>query len=158
MLVETLLGGALGTLSRLAPAVLEFLGRKDERKHELALGAQQLEVAKLNAASARDIKDLDVEQSQFVTAMNALKSGIEAQGEKTGIKWVDALSSIVRPAITGWVFALYSLVKLAALYVALQNAPAALAILSIWGPEDASMLSAIMMFWFVGRVWDRSKN
>lgn len=158
MIVETVLGGALGTLSRLAPAVLEFLGRKDERKHELALGAQALEVAKLNAASARDIKDLDVEQSRFVAAMESLQAGIRSQGEKTGIRWIDALSAVVRPAITAWIFVLYSLVKVAALWVALQNAPAAVAILTIWGPEDASMLSAVMMFWFVGRVWDRKQK
>lgn len=155
MLVETILGGALGTISRLAPSVLDFLGRKDERKHELALGVQQLEAAKFAATSARELKDLDVEQSQFVAAISALKTGIEAQGVKSGVKWIDAASSIVRPAVTAWLFALYSAVKLAALYIAIQNAPVALAILSIWGPEDAAMLSTVMMFWFVGRVWDR---
>jgi hypothetical protein len=130
------------------------MDKKDERKHELALGDQQYRVAELQFNAQRVIKDLDVEQSQFVSAMAALKEGIEAQGKPSGIKWVDAISSLVRPAITTWVFTLYSVVKLAQLYIALKvysSTPEA--IVNVWGPEDAGMLSAIIMFWFVGRVW-----
>jgi hypothetical protein len=153
MALETLLGGLLGGALRMAPEILGYLDKKNERKHELALGEQQFRVAELQFREKREIKDLDVEQSQFVSAMEALKEGIKAQGTPTGIKWIDALSAVVRPAITAWVFALYSAVKIASLTVALSAADGATAVLSIWGPEDSGMLSAIVMFWFVGRIW-----
>jgi hypothetical protein len=154
MAIEALLGSLIGGGLRMVPEVLSFLDKKNERKHELALGDQQYRVAELQFNAEREIKDLDVEQSQFVSAMAALKEGITAQGQPTGIKWVDAVSSLVRPTITTWVFALYSTVKLAQLHVAqkvYETAPEA--IISVWGPDDSAMLSAIVMFWFVGRVW-----
>lgn len=151
--LETVLGSIVGGVMRIAPEVLSFLDKKNERKHELALGEQQFRVAELQFREKRELKDLDLEQSQFVSAMDAIKEGIKAQAAPSGIKWVDAVSSLVRPAITTWVFALYSAVKIASLAVALEATDAATAVLSIWGPEDAAMLSAIVMFWFVGRVW-----
>jgi hypothetical protein len=154
MAVEALLGSLLGGALRMAPEVLSFLDKKNERKHELALGDQQYRVAELQFTTQRELKDADVEQSQFVSAMEALKEGIKAQSVSTGIKWVDAISSIVRPAITAWVFVLYSLVKMAQVKVALAaEVSREAAIMSVWTSDDVGMLSAIVMFWFVGRVW-----
>lgn len=158
MALETLIGGALGGVLRLVPEVLTIIDKKNERKHELAMGEQQLKAAEVQIAAQREIKDLDVEQSQFGAAMEALKTSIAAQATKVGIAWVDALVALVRPAITGWIFVLYSLVKMAALYTAMQHFDGATAVQSIWGVEDSEMLSAVIMFWFVGRVWDRSRQ
>lgn len=155
MILESVLGGLLGAVTRLAPEVLDFLDRKNLRKHELMLGDQAYRTMQLQVTSARDLKNLDVEQSQFVTSMETLKAAIASQNTKTGIAWIDAISAMVRPAITMWVFVLYSLVKVAALSVALETKALSEAVLAVWGPEDASMLSAIIMFWFVGRVWDK---
>lgn len=154
MAVEALLGGAIGGILRMAPEVLNFLDKKNMRKHELALGDQQYRVAELQFRTQREIKDLDVEQSQFVSTMEALKEGIKAQATSTGIKWVDAVSSLVRPTITAWIFALYSAVKLAQLSAAMAvSETASQALLGVWTSSDDGMLSAIVMFWFVGRVW-----
>lgn len=154
MAVEALLGGAIGGILRMAPEVLNFLDKKNMRKHELALGDQQYRVAELQFRTQREIKDLDVEQSQFVSTMETLKEGIKAQATSTGIKWVDAVSSLVRPIITAWIFALYSAVKLAQLSAAMAvSETASQALLGVWTSSDDGMLSAIVMFWFVGRVW-----
>ena len=154
MAIEAIVGSVVGGALRMAPEILGFLDKKNERKHELALGDQQYRVAELQFQTQRDIKDLDVEQSQFVSAMEALKTGVEAQGRATGVKWVDALSSIVRPAVTAWIFALYSIVKIAQVKVAVATQTDTInAIISIWTSDDVAMLSAVIMFWFVGRVW-----
>ena len=154
MALEAILGSIVGGGLRMVPEILSFLDKKNERKHELSLGDQQYRVAELQFRAQREIKDLDVEQSQFVSAMESLKTGIEAQGKATGIKWVDALSSIVRPAITAWIFVLYSIVKIAQVKVALAaNQDSMQAIISVWTSDDVAMLSAVIMFWFVGRVW-----
>lgn len=157
MVLESILGGVLGTLSRLAPEVLGFLDKKNERKHELALGDQQYRVAELQFRSQAAIKDLEVEQAQFTSAMSALQESIKSQGTQTGIKFIDGLTALVRPTITFWIFTLYSLVKIAALGIALETQKLAEAVLSVWGPDDAAMLSTVIMFWFVGRVWDRKQ-
>jgi hypothetical protein len=94
-----------------------------------------------------------VEQSQFVSAMQALTEGVKSQATQTGIKWVDAFSAIIRPGITTWIFALYSAVKIAALTKAMQTMSGADAVLSVWDADDKATLAAVVMFWFVGRVW-----
>jgi hypothetical protein len=157
MVLDSILGGLLGGVLRLVPEVLNILDKKNERGHEIKLGDQQYRVAELQFRQQREIKDLDVEQAQFTTAMDALKSSIASQGTKTGIAWIDGIVALVRPSITTWIFVLYTLVKLAALETALRLNDAAVAVQSIWGPEDSGMLSAVIMFWFVGRVWDRTR-
>lgn len=156
MVLETILGGLFGGLLRALPEVLGFFDKKNERLHEIKLGDQQYRVAELQFRAGKEIKDLDVEQSKFVTAMEALKTSIASQAAKSGIPWIDAISSLVRPAVTAWIFVIYSCVKLAALVEASNTMTASLAVLSIWGPEDSAMLSSVIMFWFVGRVWDKS--
>lgn len=156
MALEAVVGGALGALARLAPEVLNFLDRKNERKHELAMAKQNLEITKLQNEGQLAIADREVEGKQFVSAMEAMKIGIEAQARPTGIKWIDAFSATVRPIITYWVFGLYSAVKTAQLHLALESAEWHKAILVIWSDNDVAMLSAVLTFWFVGRVWDRT--
>lgn len=158
MALDAILGGLFGGILRAVPEVLTFMDKKNERKHELALGDQQYRVAELQFRSQKAIKDVELEQSQFVSAMEALKTSITAQAVKTGIPWIDAISSLVRPAITGWIFTIYSAVKVVSLAKAMDTMQATEAVLSIWGPADTEMLSAVVMFWFVGRVWDKAQG
>jgi len=46
-MIETLLGGLLGGIFRLAPEMLRWLDRKGERGHELAMQDKALEFEKL---------------------------------------------------------------------------------------------------------------
>jgi len=49
-MIETLLGGLLGGVFRLAPEILKWLDRKGERGHELAMQDKALEFEKLRGA------------------------------------------------------------------------------------------------------------
>ena len=49
-MIETLLGGLLGGLFRLAPEVLKWIDRAGERRHELAMQDKALEFEKLRGA------------------------------------------------------------------------------------------------------------
>lgn len=155
MILESAIGAVVGGIARLTPEVLGFFDRKNLRKHELAMAEQQFRVADLQFKAQKSLKDLELEQAEFTTAMAALKDSINAQAQPSGIAWVDALSSLIRPVLTLFVFGLYSVVKGAALSVALSTQETATALLSLWGAEDAALLSAVVMFWFVGRVWDK---
>ena len=155
-MLETILGGAMGGLLRLAPEVLKFFDSKDERKHELRLGEQNLKLVEMQQKGQLAIADTEVQGKQFTAAMAAIQSGVEAQGKPTGIKFIDGLAASVRPIITYWVFFLYAAVKTALLSMAIEaNSPLAEALAASWTAPDDAMLSAILTFWFVGRVWER---
>lgn len=156
-MLETILGGALGGIARLAPEVLKFFDRKAERKHELALGDQQFRIATAANQTALQKADIELMQSQFVSALDAMKEGVKSQGQLTGIKIVDAISATVRPIITYWIFGLYSIAKSyqIKLIMAADGVDLAQAVAASWSASDDAMLSAVLTFWFIGRVWDK---
>ena len=157
-MIETLIGGALGGLLRLAPEALKLLDRHNERKHELALGEQQFKLAQAAQQSQAYVADVSLMQSQFVAALDAMKEGIKAQGQQTGIKWIDAVSATVRPAVTYWIFGLYSIAKAAQIKMAMgASIGLAEAVKASWSASDDAMLSAVLTFWFIGRVWEREQ-
>ncbi len=157
-MIETLLGGVLGGVARLAPEVLKFLDRKSERKHELALGDQQFRLAQIQAQSAIQKADIELMQSQFVAALDAMKEGIKGQAQQTGIKWVDAISATVRPFITYWIFGLYSIAKATQIKLVMASGVSlGEAVNASWSASDDAMLSAVLTFWFIGRVWDKKR-
>ena len=49
-MIETLLGGLLGGVFRLAPEILKWMDRNGERGHELAMQDKALEFEKLRGA------------------------------------------------------------------------------------------------------------
>lgn len=159
-MIETLLGGALGGILRMAPEVLKFLDRKAERQHELALGDQQFRLEQSRQQTDIHKADVELMQSQFVAALDAMKEGIKAQGQQTGIKWVDAIAATVRPFITYWIFGLYSVAKGAQIKLAMtaSNVSFAEAVKATWSASDDAMLAAVLTFWFIGRVWDRAQQ
>jgi hypothetical protein len=157
-MIETILGGFMGGVLRLAPEVLKFFDSKNERSHELRMGEQNLKLVQLQQAGQLAIADRTMEGNQFVSAMEAMKVGIEAQGKQTGIKWVDAMAATVRPVITYWIFFLYAIIKSALILVAIEtNVPVGQVALAAWTAADDAMLSAVLTFWFVGRVWERQQ-
>lgn len=159
MALEAILGGVVGGITRLVPEVMSYLDKKNERKHELSLGEQNLKLTQLQQAGQLAIADRQAEASQMVSALEAMKSGIEAQAKPTGIRWVDAFSALIRPGVTSWLFLLYALYKGTTMLMAIDSgASLAQLVPLMWTPADESMLSAVLTFWFVGRVWERASN
>lgn len=138
-MLEALLGGGLGAIARLAPEVLKFLDRKNERVHELALGDQQIRQATVLGGQKLQQATVEAQSGQLVAALEALRAGIAGQATVTGVKWIDALSSSVRPIVTYAFSAFYMLNKM---YT------------GTWGPEDTAIFAGILNFWFMGRVFE----
>jgi len=159
-MIETLLGGLLGGLTRMAPELLKFFDRKNERAHELALLAANLESDKAKLAGSLAVANVQNEATQFTSSLGALSEAIKAQGVKTGIAIVDAINALVRPTVTYILFSMWTAVKLVTLVHLIQTNPGwdalAKAIPIWWGPEDQAMLSAVLNFWFLGRVFDKT--
>lgn len=154
MIIESILGTVLGGAFRLIPEGLKLFERKDERKHEKEMFALQLEADKLRGK-------IDIEKADAALGgaeLEALIEATKAQAQPTGIRWVDALSSTVRPIVTYLMLGLYITHKIAVMKVTLAAGTSFLTFAAgMWGPEDMALLSSIMSFWFVDRSLRRDK-
>jgi hypothetical protein len=154
MIVESLFGGLLGGLLRLAPEVLKFLDQKNARQHELAMMDKEFQVAQLKLEGTLRATEAQADMSRLDAIGEALKG--QADMARAGGKWVSAISALVRPLVTYWFVALYSAHKVALLAQAHFEGQAWKSIfVTSWGEQDWAIFSMILVFWFVGRVHER---
>jgi hypothetical protein len=155
-MIETLLGGLLGGVFRLAPEVLKWFDRRGERGHELAMQDKALEFEKLRGAQKMAEIGAAADAAWNTGAVEALKEAVAAQGRPSGVRWADALSVSVRPVITYWFMALYCAAKTAAFIGAVTAGAAwSAAVLQAWTEADQALWAGVLNFWFLGRVFDR---
>lgn len=155
-MIETLLGGLLGGVFRLAPEVLKWFDRRSERGHELAMQDKALEFERLRGAQKMAEIGAAADAAWNTGAIEALRDAVRTQGEKTGVRWADALSISVRPVITYWFMALYCAAKTAAFVGALTAGVGwSAAVLQAWTEADQALWAGVLNFWFLGRVFDR---
>ena len=155
-MIETLLGGLLGGVFRLAPEVLKWFDRRGERGHELAMQDKALEFERLRGTQKMSEIGAAADAAWNTGAIEALRDAVRTQGEKTGVRWADALSVSVRPVITYWFMALYCAAKTAAFVGALTAGIGwSAAVLQAWTEADQALWAGVLNFWFLGRVFDR---
>ena len=158
-MIETLLGGLLGGAFRLAPEILKWLDRKGEPGHELAMQDRALEFEKIRGAQRMSEIGASADAAWNVGAIETLREAVRSQGEKTGVRWADALSSSVRPVITYWFMALYCAAKTATVAAAVTGGAGwGVAILYAWTEADQALWAGVLNFWFLGRVFDRVRS
>ena len=158
-MIETLLGGLLGGAFRLAPELLKWLDRKGERGHELAMQDKALEFEKIRGAQKMAEIGASAEAAWNTGAIEALRDAVRSQGEKTGVRWADALSSSVRPVITYWFMSLYCAAKIVAFLSAVNSGAGwGAASLHAWTEADQALWAGVLNFWFIGRVFDRVRR
>jgi len=96
------LGSLLGGLFRLAPEVLKFLDRKNERQHELKMFEQQCQLEQMRGA--QKLQEIGAQHGMAVDVgvLDAFKSALDQQAEmvKAAGGWVASLSASVRPVVT----------------------------------------------------------
>jgi len=158
--IETLLGGALGGLLRLAPEFFKWLDRRSERGHELAMQDKALEFEKLRGSQRMSEIGAEAQQAWNTGALDALKASIRAQATKTGIGWADALNVMVRPILAlWWGVALYTAVLVAryTLITSSGDVGIAQALVLLWGPEESAIASGVINFFILNRVFDKAR-
>jgi len=156
-LIESLFGGLLGGLFRLAPEVLKLWDRKSERAHELALLTAEMEFAKVRG----EIAMRQTEAQMTVAEMDAIGRAIEEQGAtaRAAGKLIAAISALVRPIVTYAFVTTYFLVKFASYLLALeQNGDWRVVLVTMWNKDDMAMLSMILSFWFISRTLHHMNN
>lgn len=155
-MIETLFGGVLGGIFRLAPEVMKLWDRKSEREHELKLLQAEMEFAKVRGEIA--MREADARMT--VAELDAMQAALKEQGEtaRAAGRIVAAVSALVRPLVTYAFVIVYFLVKAAAYVLALQQGGEWKSLLvAMWSQDDMAMLMLVLTFWFVGRVWERQR-
>ena len=156
--LTTILSGIGGGALRFAPELLKFFDRKNERAHELALQDKQIEMLKLQqAGKLQEITAEGAQQIATTTAQTFLEA-IKGQAQLTGSRIVDGLNMLVRPITTYYILFLWGLKKTAEIIIAIQQTGALDALIRTWTPADQAMLMGIISFYFVGRVFDKSRS
>lgn len=148
-MLSTLLGTLFGGLFRFAPEVLKFFERRDDRRHELAMLDKQMEADRLRGQLAAQ----QAEAALGVEELRAIIEATRAQSVQSGIGWVDAINSLMRPLITfWWVIVLYTVYLICGYASLLQSGVSGLdAALAVFGNEEKAIVASIISFWFVDR-------
>lgn len=157
-MIETLIGTLFGGAFRLAPELLKWLDRKDERKHELAMFDKQLEADKLKAQSAETLARIEADRGIGVEEIRALVEGAKAQAVMTGVKWVDAMNQLVRPTLAfQWLIVLWPAVTVAGFLLAVNAGTNPLeALRAAFGAEEKAMAASIASYWLLDRSLRKS--
>lgn len=152
-MIETLLGTLFGGLFRLAPEVLKWFDRKDERKHELAMFDKQLEADRQKGEQAQQLATIQADSAIGVAEIQAIIEATKAQSVQTGIKWVDAFNALIRPLLAlQWLILLWPAIIVAgfAMAVAAGTDPLA-ALKAAFGTDEKAMAASVASFWLVDR-------
>jgi hypothetical protein len=145
-----LLGSIFGGIFRLAPEVLKFLDKKNERQHELSMFQLQTDLEKMRGEFKMEEKYVDYSIQQ----MDTIKAAFQEQAEtaKAAGWFVAAISALVRPGITWALFFMYAAVKAAALVIAFKTGADWTEVVSkCWDEDDFGVFTMCITFWFVGR-------
>jgi len=151
--ILSLLGGGIGGLLRFVPEIIKFFGDRNDRDHEFRMATLQLQIDQARAAQAIDLVHAQGEAAEMAGQMQAYAEALKGQSQITGVPWVDALNSTVRPFITYWWMILFAVYKLCTI-VTLATKTSTLADFAagIWTDNDWGILSMILGFWFVDRA------
>lgn len=145
-----LLGSIFGGLFRLAPEVLKFMDKKNERAHELQMFTLQTDLEKMRGQFKMEERYVD----HSIAQIDAIKEAFKEQAEtaKAAGWFVAAISGLVRPGITWVAFGMYLTVKIVGLMMAFDaSADWREVILKSWDEDDFAMLNMMLTFWFIGR-------
>lgn len=152
-MTDPITSALLGGVARLAPEILGFFDKRNERKHELALGEQQMTLIQLQSKTKLAEVSATADAAHDAATLQALVESIKAQATPTGIKWVDALSAAVRPVWTYLVLLAWASTKTTNIVVAyLAHMDWSVIQPMVWNNDDAGMLAMLSTFWFLDRV------
>lgn len=152
-----LLGSLVGGLFRLAPEIINFLDRKNERSHELDMFKEQTALEKLKGEFKVEEKYVDYSVEQMKAIGEAFKE--QSATAVASYKWVAALSALVRPMVTYVLFGMYVCFKVTMMIYAMDTGISWNEVMvNSWTVDDFGMLNMILTFWYVGRVAEKYRK
>jgi len=150
-----ILGSIFGGVFRLAPEVLKWMDKKNERAHELNMFKFQCDLEQQRGAQKLAEIGAQREAAVDVGVMGAFQSAIEQQATmvKAAGGWVASLSASVRPVVTYWVLFVWSFIHVWFAWNAwLAGAPAVEVFKTMMTPDFSALLSGTINYWFLDRT------
>lgn len=150
-----LLGLIFGGVSRLAQHWLDLSDKEKERSHERLMFEQQAQMQDKRFAHDAELRHMDATAREADNEWTAIAAAAKAQADeaRSAGGWVLALSASVRPVLSYWFVALYTVAKAATLYLALKDGVGfALAIRAAYTEFDGTILASIVSFYFADRA------
>ena len=150
-----LMGSIFGGLFRMAPEVLKFFDKKNERQHELNMFARQCELETLRGQQKLAEIGAQREAAVDVGVMDAFNTAIEQQATmvKAAGGWAASLSASVRPVVTYWVLFVWSFIHVWFAWNAwITGAPPAEVFKMMMSPDFSALLAGTINFWFLDRT------
>ena len=157
MILSTLISMLSGGLLRALPEIFAFFNKKADNDHEYRMLQAQVEMEKTRSENKQAEIVTQGNVDQALAQLNDQMEALKGQMQKTGVAIVDALNFLVRPLTTYIFLAMFCWYKTALLILALGQTDAWHAILQVYTQDDANMLTTILSFWFVGRVFDKKQ-
>jgi len=148
-------GSLLGGIFRLAPEVLKYFDKKNERQHELAMFDKQCDLEKVRGQIRLEEIGAQRDMAVDVGVMDAFKAAIDQQTEmaKAAGGWVASLSASVRPVMTYYLLLLYGVAKTASIVLAYSAGQPMLEVLKeAWSVDDMALLSGVVNYWILDRT------
>ncbi len=150
-----ILGSIFGGLFRMAPEVLKYFDKKNERIHELNMFARQCELETLRGQMKLAEIGAQREAAIDVGVMDAFQSAIEQQATmvKAAGGWAASLSASVRPVVTYWVLFVWSFIHVWFAWNAwITGAPPVEVFKIMMSPDFSALLAGTINFWFLDRT------
>lgn len=149
------LGSLLGGLFRLAPEMFKLLDKRDERRHELAMFEQQVDLEKKRGQMR--LEEIGAERDLSVDSgvVTALDSAIRQQADMVkaaGRGWVASLSASVRPVVTYLLVLSYLGVQVGTILQADSISEAHALVVT---PDFMALVSGILNYYFLNRTIER---
>lgn len=150
-----LLGSIFGGIFRLAPEVLKWLDKKNERQHELAMFDRQCQLEAQRGAQKLQEIGAQREAAIDTGVLTAFNSAIQQQAEmvKAAGGWVASLSASVRPVVTYWVLLIWSFTHVWFGYNAwAAGLPAIDVFKTMMTADFSALLAGTINYWFLDRT------
>jgi len=150
----TLIGSLIGLFTRALPEVINYLDKKNDRRHELELVQEQTKYSLALGAQKQEEIKIQGEVTYDEKALDAFKVALEGQNKYTSNTKIDILNAIIRPLITiQWVIILYPAVIIAKFWALMaQSTPILIAIPLVWTDTENGIVAGIINFFFLNRV------
>ena len=150
-----LLGGIFGGIFRLAPEVLKFFDKKNEREHELAMFNRQCELEQIRGQ--QKLAEIGAQRDMAIDSgvMDAFNAAIQQQTEmvKAAGGKMAALSASVRPIVTYWVLFIWSFIHIWFAWNAwLRGMPPEVVFKTMMTVDFCALVSGTINFWFLDRT------
>ena len=146
-------GGLLGLLTTALPLVVHYFQAKQDQAHELKMRELDIQAAAAHA-------DQELQQTDLGGHWDEIKALIEAQSRPSGVKWIDGLSSLIRPLLTiYWAIIVVTFVKITETVALWSHTDLVVIAKTIWfGDFEQGLIGMIVAYWFGHRTMAKLKQ